>query len=265
MAEERSRRVKRLREKNPKISESELKEKSTDLAIKEVDKFKQENSRWPDPKELEAMSENVYEQLKFEMEKPQSTEQKTPAQEKTVKKFSEINPEKSDQPASFLERRREKREFERQEAARRKQNETGKKQKVPSEIKNEKTGTKNNKNAPAKKASSTKELFGDELKEEMLAEDKDLGDFKKLVGLEELSSLEENLDEKSDVDLIDKDTETDNNSCPNCNNKTKGIIYCPGCGNAFFNHCAKKIEPMADSIKYTCTHCSFEFKKRTHS
>lgn len=265
MAEEKSRRMKRLleKEKAPKISESELKEKSTDLAIKEVDKFKQENSRWPDPKELEAMSENVYEQLKREMEKPQSAEQKTPDAKKAPEKFSEINSEKGNAPASFLERRREKREFERQEAVKRKKSLGGKEQKVPEELKNEKAGTKNNKNAPAK-TSSTKDLFGGELKDEMLL-DKDLGDFKKLVAIDELSSLEENLDEKSDIDLIDKDTETENNSCPNCNNKTKGIIYCPGCGNAFCDHCAKKIEPMGDSIKYTCTHCSFEFKKRTHN
>ena len=85
---------------------------------------------------------------------------------------------------------------------------------------------------------------------------------KKLSSVEELGSLENQLEDVDDFDLIEKETETTENNCPTCNNKTKEFIYCPNCGEAFCDHCAKKIDVLTDSLGYTCPKCSHEFKKR---
>ena len=84
---------------------------------------------------------------------------------------------------------------------------------------------------------------------------------KKLAGIDELASLEEDLKSEGDFDLIEKETDT-SLSCPNCRSKAEELIYCPGCGEAFCDHCASRVQVQSDSVKYKCPKCGNEFKKR---
>lgn len=88
---------------------------------------------------------------------------------------------------------------------------------------------------------------------------------KKLAGIDELSSLEEELlqgGEGDEFDLVDKELESGSVSCPKCGNPAEGLVYCPDCGDAFCDHCAKKIEALTDAVKYTCGKCGAEFRKK---
>ena len=48
--------------------------------------------------------------------------------------------------------------------------------------------------------------------------------------------------------------------CPNCGNQTEDVIFCPECGTAFCEKCAKKIEKTGKATKVTCPKC----KKRVN-
>ncbi len=78
---------------------------------------------------------------------------------------------------------------------------------------------------------------------------------------DEASSI--NLDEIRDDESILKETETKDNTCPTCKNKSDNIIFCPKCGSAFCNHCAKKAKRLEEGkIMYQCPKCGNEFKAR---
>ncbi len=75
-------------------------------------------------------------------------------------------------------------------------------------------------------------------------------------------SLEEELKKiaKGEAEGITKELETEKNVCPNCNNKSSEIIFCPNCNAAFCAHCAKSIKSYEGIVVYKCPKCSKEFK-----
>ncbi len=104
--------------------------------------------------------------------------------------------------------------------------------------------------------------------EELEEMEKNRQGVKNLAAIDELTALEGELlgdDAKGgdgEFDLVEKELDAGGTACPGCGSKAGEIIYCPNCGDAFCDHCAKKVEPLSDSVKYTCGKCRAEFRKR---
>lgn len=233
------RRLKRFERRN--MTEEEVKDKSTSIALKEVDSFRAKHERYPAPAELEKISENVFTQLKKEMKRKKAEEKSSQEIE-----FGEEETPK-EKGSSLLEKRKARR-------GRR----TKREEKIEEEEETEKEIIEGQK--------PIGEKFGDVKMPEMMEDPSEIPSqeesIKQLVGIDELSNLEESLDTSDDFDLVEKETQTPLNVCTRCNNKTKEMIYCPNCGQAFCDHCAKAVEVLEETAKYTCPNCSHEFKKR---
>jgi len=254
--DETPRRMRRFYRGEEKPSEEEVKQKSTEMAIKKVDEFRETHNRYPKNTELDDMSDSVFEQLKKELEKP--SKQDSIAEQISLEGFDE----KEDEPEgeiggrrSFLEKRKARRELAKEGAA--------KKEEKTAEKETEETMQDNPEepvetNDDANDTLSMEEDFSLEGSTGKAREDS----ISELAKLEELASLEGDLDSEDQFDLIGKEKIATINSCPNCNDKAKELIYCPNCGTAFCDHCAKKVEVLQDSIKYTCPKCGSEFRKK---
>ncbi len=230
-----------------KPTEQEMKEKSTELAIKEVDKFRQANERYPARQELDLISDNVFEQLKREIDSGEDTEGKKSGD---PDKSGDTNKAvQSGGGKNFLEQRREKRAAQGTEKS-------GKGKKKSEEDLEEMRDFEGDGGA------ESGELSPEELLEEPrgTAADEDSVNVQKLAELDELSNLEKDLSD-DDSDLVEKEVDSDLNICPHCNSRADDLFYCPNCGEAFCDHCAKAVEVQAEAVKYTCPKCGKDFKK----
>ncbi len=242
-----------------KPTEEEVKQKSAEIAVKEVDRFREANSRYPNRKEIDLISENVFEQLKAEIGSED-------AEEKAGRGAKHGQSTGASAQKSFLESRRERRGAQQ-----------AKGKEGPARVPVE--GGKGKK-GPARKKPAEEELeglgqeFGEGAGEEGLGEipesfggpsgDTDEEKVAQLAGLEELAGLEKDLmDDGSD--LVEKEIDSDLNMCPNCGNRAEDLLYCPNCGEAFCDHCAKAVEAQKDGVKYTCPKCGKDFKKSTRA
>ncbi|MCH7902541.1 hypothetical protein IIC68_02190, partial [archaeon] len=80
------RRLQRFERKN--MTEKEVKDKSTSIALKEVDSFREKHERYPAPAELDQISENVFTQLKKEMNKKKEEKIPKGTNKKIIKRFN---------------------------------------------------------------------------------------------------------------------------------------------------------------------------------
>lgn len=237
------RRLQRFERKN--MTEEEVKDKSTSIALKEVDSFREKHERYPAPAELDQISENVFTQLKKEMNKKK--------EEKKVSQEIDFGDEEMprEKGSSLLEKRRLRR-------GRRSKRAEKQEEKIEEEDETEKEIIEGQK--------PVGEEFGDVKMPDMMDDPGEIpsqdDSIKQLAGIDELANLEADLDTPDDFDLVEKETLTSLNTCTRCNNKTKEMIYCPNCGQAFCDHCAKAVEVLEETAKYTCPNCSREFKKR---
>lgn len=249
MNEEVPRRMQRFYRKKP--SESEVKQKSTQIAIEHVDNFVQRNNRYPNRDELDKLSQNIFDQLKMELKKDQEAQ-----------KFDEdIDLGPDAQQRNLADERKDRR------AGRVKEEQKKKK----TEPQNSADANKQTQVESTQPEQSTKEILEEdqndlETSEELEEKDEqeefdDKQNVEKLAEVDELGSLEDELSDDN-FDSVEKEMTTNLNMCPRCNNKTEELIYCPTCGEAFCNHCAKAVEVLPDSAKYTCPKCSASFKKR---
>ena len=254
MVDEIPRRMRRFY-RGEKPTEEEMKQKSTEIAIKEVDRFRERHDRYPGRGELDEISQNVFDQLKRELEMAKE-EDGAPA--KTS--HGQVNTEKG---KSFLEMRREKHGRPLEAIGR-----AGKPVETGSDGK---TGKKK----AAEGIETSAAAFGEQGEGTALGESLGIGDsapepsdddtgIRQLAELDELSSLEKELLD-DDSDLVGKEIKSDLNVCPRCRSRADDLIYCPNCGEAFCDHCAKAVEVQGDSVKYTCPKCAKDFKKsRSH-
>ena len=81
-----------------------------------------------------------------------------------------------------------------------------------------------------------------------------------LEDIDELKDLGNELNEIHDDTRVTKEIETSKNKCPNCGTKTTELVFCPNCGAAFCNHCAKKVDVQKEFIGYACPKCANAFK-----
>ena len=258
MSENIPRRMKRFYRNGETPTEYEVKSELTNRALEEVDSFREKHSRYPKSEELDDISSNVFTQLKDDIRDNAKNQDEEEMDFDGLDNIVEQN--RKERGTSLLEERKN----------RRKNIEENNLEIESPEIENEEEISNEQEiSAPVEKRieensdnRSTANLFSDN--EEMpnfgnLDEGNEMGD---IASLNELSSLENELDDESDIDLVDKDIDTEINACPNCKNKTEQITYCSNCGLAFCDHCAKKIEIQELSNKYTCPKCGNEFTKR---
>ncbi len=205
--------------------QSDNKEKTMEMALQEVKRFKKTHKRLPKKDEYERISENIFEQLKKEREKEKLL-QKTGRVKKRISR-------KDREP-----RGRKGRSPKRKEEA------------IPTETPLPKKKEINS--ALSKiKGLDVSDLF-DNGEEKKKGEEK--GDF------EELSDLNLGPMEEDEIKEINED-EGVGSSCPNCKAPASNAIYCPCCGNAYCEKCAKKVEKLPDRTRYFCPHCGKTIEK----
>ena len=244
------RRLRRFQREEFTPTEEEVKSKGTEIAMKEVDKFKDVHERYPQKEELNEISKNVFEQLKTDISENKNEDKKIV--DSIEFGFDEEEQEVEGTKKSFLEERKAKRKMKNAQS----EKEPSKKEKIKSEKSLPKKETIQT--PPAKEVTSgIKDLFAEEAK--TIENTKNVN---QLAEIDELGKLESELSEENDFDLIEKETEGTVNNCAFCNSKAKAIIYCPNCGQAFCDHCAKTIDVQKDFVRYTCPKCANEFKKR---
>jgi len=249
--EEIPRRLRRLhRDELP--TQEDVDDRSTELAIKEVDKFKDTHARYPKKDELDEISESVFIQLKNEIKQDREEQKEVSSQIDLGTPEEELENLETDlddnmKKMSFLEKRKAKGHHGHKKTEQEEKREIPKKEKQKIEM---------------PKINDSGEMPDLLEKNDDLSQLESSEEVKKLSSVDELGSLENKLEDVDNFDLIEQETESTENNCPNCNNKTKDFIYCPNCGEAFCDHCAKKVEVKIDSLNYTCPKCSNEFKKR---
>ncbi len=270
-----------------KPTEQEVRGKSSEIAIKEVDSFHQSHSRYPNKNELDEISQNVFDQLKRELESagseadeidlgPEEPGSAPPdAGAGGKKSVLELRKEKRAQASSGQGGRAPQPSANAQGPAAQKLGRGGQrglakkgggKQQPSDEMAMDEQGLgpedeqmpmPEGEDAQGGSAGGSQNL--EELEERLNREN-----VKKLTGIDELASLESELSEQGgdEFDLVDKELEGGSVKCPKCSNPAESLVYCPECGDAFCDHCAKKIEALTDSVKYTCAKCGAEFKKK---
>ncbi|HLC92707.1 MAG TPA: hypothetical protein VJH23_03295 [archaeon] len=244
MDEEVPRRMRRFY-RGEKPTEEEVKHESAQIAISEVDRFRETQGRYPARNELDEISQNVFDQLKRELAIADAEEkEKSTAQEKWAKQAKDGK--------SFLELRRQKHVAAKTEEKAAKGTANGKK-KITEEEETPIGGPEE----------YGEEAEGQEPSGEMEVDSEEISDDKnvqKLAEMDEVSGLEKELSD-DDSDLVERKIDSDLNVCPRCGNRADELIYCPSCGEAFCDHCAKAVEAQGDSVKYTCPKCMNVFKK----
>jgi len=268
-----------------KPTEEEVNSKGRDIALKEVDSFKERNERYPSSKELDEISESVFRQLKNEMKEGNVLSENISSGLLQPEEIPEEASEEESKGQSFLEKRRDRRRGRRGEKAEKETSLTP--QQKPAELKSRR-GKKLSKESLKGIGSAAKPLE-ENAKEEIampkeltkqdseteieempsISDDEDIkeirteSEIRELAAVDELSELESDLETSDDIDLIEKDVaDPKANVCPNCNNSSSSLVYCPSCGQAFCDHCAKSVEVGTEAIKYTCPKCSYAFKKK---
>jgi len=263
------------------ISRNKVKEKATEMAIEKIKDFKEKNQRYPERQDMDKIAQQIYTQFErnIAMENQEKEEQGKEKQEGFVVAKA---PEKTKSRAEERRARRGGGKGAGEEAPKSGKFEEGAssiagKKESPAELRRKKRLERKGRESdsvegeevsamqehevelPKEEAKnlSVKDLFGGgEVNED---EEKEIS----LGGLEdidELKDLDKELSEIHDDLHLTKEIETDKNKCPSCGTKTKELVFCPNCGNAFCNHCAKKVEVQSDSVGYTCPKCSSSFK-----
>ena len=78
---------------------------------------------------------------------------------------------------------------------------------------------------------------------------------------DELGALDEDLD-KDEFSLSElEEKPVDANKCQNCSQQTEKQVFCPECGQAFCEKCAKTVKQVAGRIEMTCPKCGARIKK----
>lgn len=242
-------------------AKDKLKEAASQLAAKHLNEFKEKNQRYPSKEEMDKIAQQIYLQFEREMKikaNAQSDAEKTGAAPRGRERRGQKDYSQPDsagkagaqKPETRAEQRRRKRQAEHkggEEKGKAGMNAEGA---VP-----ESADESAFSGAEAKDI-DVKDLLGEGQGADI---DKEIS-LEGLEGLDELKDMEGGLDEMHDELHITKEIETENNKCPSCGTKAEALVFCPKCGNAFCNHCAKKAEGQVDSIAYECPKCKSGFK-----
>ncbi|MBN2067565.1 MAG: hypothetical protein JW744_03800 [Candidatus Diapherotrites archaeon] len=192
------------------------------LALEEVQKFKEEHDRYPRKDEYDQIAENLYQQLHDKEER-----------EKIFQR---------------LEKRRPENKKPREKGPRGKR-QRGKKPDL-------KEGGQPGFEEPGQPAEVQKPVLGKEEIEDLSVEDLFSGEGKS----PEKKGTEKDLADEFSLEGLGGGKE-EAVGCPSCGSTGTKIIFCPGCGAAFCKTCAKKSEKIAGRIVLTCPECGAKVKQ----
>ena len=216
------------------------KEITMQLALNEVEKFKKEHKRLPKKDEYDKIAESIYSQMKDKEER-----------KKALKRLERNAPKE----------KRARPERERGRAAEKDRGDI-RKQAAFSQMQQAAKGM----SEKDIKGMSVQDLFGEgESKKEgakALEDEFGLGTPKKGAGQNGLGLGQEN-DEFSLGELTDlnQPEEKSGQKCPKCGKPAENIIFCPECGTAFCENCAKKVGMQGKAKIITCPECGHKIKK----
>ena len=197
-----------------------IKKQSSEIAARELQRFRQKFRRLPKQEEFDEVAEKVYTQVKTDALK----------QEQVHRKF---RPKKDQVSQAEIQKSAEaiKAKGIQQKPA------------LP-ESKDSKTSIAELLQEGARQESGKKDKFSIE----------DLN-----IDSEDLKNSLDNLSEGDDSEDFLTQVQSEKNNCPNCGEKTDHLIFCPNCGAAFCTHCVKQAKDLGDKISYTCPKCGSEF------
>ncbi|MDD5163659.1 MAG: hypothetical protein PHD95_05640 [Candidatus ainarchaeum sp.] len=210
--------------------------KAMEIAVGQVSEFKAKHNRLPSPDEYDQIAENIFGQLK-EKEESQKFSEAKGREIKRIPTIAQGNQQAAEQPSQQAQRRG-RTKAERMAAK------TG-------------TGFEEGQQAAQESSLNQSELKKLEIKD-LLKEDSDeLKEFEE--GNEEENSESEESKEFN-LSELGNEEETGEEKCPNCGKTTEEIIFCPECGSAFCEQCAK-IERIGSEKKIVCPKCGKTTKK----
>jgi len=199
------------------------------LALDEVQKFKEQHKRLPKKEEYDKIAESIYTQLKDQAKRRKIVERYERKEAGKKGKAGKHGLSRKDKAAAFAELKK---------AA------SGINQ--PSGF-NEGADLSTDLNEPAAlnnkdlKDLSVEDLFGEGKKKQGKAS----GDDFSLEGLSGLGGP----------------AEKEGSNCPNCQAPAEEVIFCPECGSAFCEKCAKKVEKLGNVRTIVCPSCGTKIKK----
>ncbi len=216
-------------EKRTSGKEMSSKEIATSLAMEEVQKFKEQHKRLPEKKEYDSIAESIYAQLKDKARRKKAIERLERKKGKRPREKSSVEgTETGKKKRKHVRPGHEKKQVEEKEF----------------EAPKEEIGL----SSEQIKGMSVEDLFSTEKSEK---ESGELGELEK-IGEDEFS-LEglESMEEKSGA----------SNKCPKCGAETEAVVFCPECGTAFCEKCAKKVEVLGNVKTFVCPGCGKKIKK----
>ncbi len=213
------------------LTKEEKEEITMQLALDEVKKFKEQHKRLPKKEEYEKIAESIYEQLHDQAKRAKKAE-----------RLARKRPSKRDKKAQRDEKRAKRKrrrgkkdeEEEQEEALDQKSALFGKMKGAAKGLTQEEI-----------KGMSVEDLFGGTEKKGKGKAGQSIGDEFDLAGLSNLDSSVQEEREK----------------CPKCGAETDEVVFCPECGTAFCENCAKKVEKLGSTKTYTCPKCKNKIKK----
>ena len=215
--------------------EASSKEIATELALEEVQRFKEMHKRLPEQKEYDSISESIYAQLKDKEQRKKAIERLERKKGRETEKKGEIKGTEKENE----KKRKHGRHGHRKEQAKEKGFQTPEKESLEAEetLSDEEI-----------KGMSVEDLFSSDKKEKGNA---GFGDLEKIDGDE--FSLEglKGMGEKPSA----------SSKCPKCGAETERVVFCPECGTAFCEKCAKKVEVQGNVKTFVCPSCGKKIKK----
>jgi len=212
------------------------KEITMQLALEEVEKFKVTHKRLPKKAEYDKIAESIYSQLRDKEQRKKAAERfdrKSPGAKKTSKERRSHGRKKTGGSQTL-------------------------KESAFAELKSAamgETAIPDSKHGIADL--SVADIFGTE-KETGKKPRKNMEDEFSLSGLEGTAGKE---DEFSLGGLSDLEQGKGEGKCPNCKAPTEDIVFCPECGTAFCDKCAKNLEVLGKTKIYTCPSCDKKIKR----
>jgi DNA-directed RNA polymerase subunit RPC12/RpoP len=65
----------------------------------------------------------------------------------------------------------------------------------------------------------------------------------------------------TDLEAGQETEEGQQNKCPKCGTVEAMVIFCPECGTAFCENCAKRVQAMGKTKTFVCPSCKAKIKK----
>ena len=221
------------------------KEITMQLAMDEVTRFKEEHNRLPKKDEYDNIAESIYNQTKDKEERAKALERLERKKPRDQRERPERKMDRSERKKERLERKRHGRDAE---------EETGTDEKKQ-EMFNEMQQAAKSLGEKEIKGMSVEDLFGEGNKTKGNDDEFSLGQEEKSKSI----SDEFSLGELSDFDQSQEKQQGE--KCPKCGNETEEIVFCPECGTAFCEKCAKKVSVQGNVKTFVCPNCSKEIKK----